>query len=51
MKIITRYDPKPIPLRQFDWEAREDDTEGVIGFGPTEEEAVADLKSELEIRQ
>lgn len=40
------YWAKPIPLRQFDWEATEDDYEGgdPIGFGATCEEAIADLQ-------
>jgi len=46
MKIKTSYWAKPIPLRQFDWEAIDDDTydEGCpIGYGRTEQEAIADL--------
>lgn len=48
-KIITRYDPKPIPVRQFDWVAVTDDYEGAqspIGYGATEAEAIADLLGE-----
>lgn len=49
-KIVTRYDPKPIPERRFDWSAIDDDYEpGMpIGFGATEEEAVADLMTSHE---
>jgi hypothetical protein len=28
MKIITHYDPKPIPARWFDWSAIDDETYG-----------------------
>jgi hypothetical protein len=43
--IITRYWPKPIPLRQFDWSAVTDDYEpgDPIGYGRTEAEAINDL--------
>lgn len=48
--IKTHYDPKPIPLRQFDWSAVADEYEPghPIGFGRTEAEALADLKEQLE---
>ena len=47
-KIITKYDPPPIPDRRFDWRAyRENDlanSEGHhCGYGPSREEALADL--------
>ena len=53
-QIVTTYDPKPIPLRQFDWVATFDDYDGApidentasgcpIGYGATEAEAIADL--------
>lgn len=52
MRIVTHYDPKPIPDRQFDWEAVDDDTyDGpgcLIGFGRTEFEAIADLNEQME---
>ena len=45
MKIITNYWPKPIPDRQFDWSAMEDGgDERFCGWGPTEDEARADLR-------
>lgn len=49
-KIVTRYDPPPIPLRQFDWSAVTDnyDLGSPIGRGHTEAEAIADLKMQLE---
>jgi hypothetical protein len=44
MKIVTRYDPKPIPDRQFDWSAWEDSgNEMMVGCGKTKEEAIIDL--------
>lgn len=52
MKVVTRYDPKPIPIRSFDWSAVDDDTyDGPpcpVGYGRTEAEAVADLLDQLE---
>lgn len=58
MKITTHYVYPPIPLRQFDWMAIDDDTydgaedsrtRSQIGYGRTEAEAVADLCEQLEI--
>lgn len=52
MKIVTSYWQPPIPLRQFDWSAYDADTydgapdsgtRGQIGYGKTEQEAIADL--------
>jgi hypothetical protein len=57
MKIRTDYDPKPIPIRSFDWCAIDEDTyDGApdsgnrhqIGYGRTEAEAIADLTAILE---
>lgn len=50
MKIVTKYDPPPISDRDHDWSAclegaSEDDP---VGFGPTEQAAIEDLKIELE---
>lgn len=44
-EIVTTYDPKPIPMRQFDWSAYREGYEGgdPLGFGPTREAAIADL--------
>jgi hypothetical protein len=51
MNIQTSYDPPPIPIREFDWRAIDDDTYSgpgsLIGFGKTEAEAVADLLMQL----
>ena len=44
IKIVTENPYPPIPIRQFDWVAHYDDPEGVCGYGPTEAEAIADLK-------
>lgn len=57
MKIVTDFWAKPIPIRQFDWSAVTDNYEGgdgydepggPIGYGATEDEAIADLKQQLE---
>lgn len=50
MKIITRYDPPPIPVRLYDWTAIEDSYEPgcPIGYGSTEIAAIADLKEQIE---
>jgi len=59
MKIVTHYDPKPIPSRRFDWSAVDDDTYDVdcdengyfsrcpIGYGSTEQEAIDDLMDQF----
>ena len=50
MTIITKYDPPPIPIRQFDWSAIDDDTYEPgcpIGWGATEQEAINDLLEKL----
>jgi hypothetical protein len=60
VKITTHYDPKPIPVRVFDWSAIGSDTYdaewlgaedgwrgGPQGFGATEQEAVQDLMEQL----
>ena len=54
MKIVTHYDPKPIPDRAYDWCAYDDNTydQGQpIGWGETEKEAIADLTGQLQARQ
>ena len=52
MKIKTEFWAKPIPMRQFDWSAYDADTydgapdswtRGQIGYGKTEQEAIANL--------
>lgn len=44
-KIITKYDPPPIPARFCDWSAVRDgwDLGDHIGYGETQEAAIADL--------
>jgi hypothetical protein len=55
MNIKTSYAPAPVPLREFDWQAIDDNTYdgpgSVIGFGPTEALAVADLLMQLSWRE
>ena len=53
MKILTEYVFPPIPLRDFDWSAVTDNYEPgcPIGYGRTEEEAIADLMAEIEARE
>lgn len=50
-KIITHFEYPPIPIRQFDWYAIDDDTydgEGCpIGRGATEEDAINDLLDKI----
>jgi hypothetical protein len=52
MTIIARYDPPPIPPRQFDWSAVTDNYEPgcPIGYGRTRREAIADLLERIEER-
>jgi len=56
MKIVTNYWAKPIPYRNCDWTAVDDETYGgepsdPIGYGATEAEAIADLKEQIEERE
>jgi hypothetical protein len=52
--IHTEYRPKPGPLRMFDWEAwregtgPDDTTSLIVGCGRTTQEAINDLKLQLE---
>lgn len=50
-KIITKYDPPPIPWRGADYSAAYEDYDlgDPIGHGATAEEAVADLMQEIEM--
>lgn len=57
MKIRTDYWPKPVPTNRYDWSAVDDDTydgapdsgnRNQIGYGATEQEAIADLMEQLE---
>jgi hypothetical protein len=50
MKISTQYIYPPIPIRDFDWSAIDNDTYEPgcpQGFGRTEEEAIADLLQKI----
>jgi hypothetical protein len=49
-KIKTEYDPKPIPVRDFDWIACYEncDENDYIGYGKTEQEAINDLLSNID---
>ena len=49
-RIDTRYDHPPIPIRSRDWSATTEYYEpgGPIGHGATEEEAIADLKQQID---
>ena len=51
INIQAYYDPKPIPIRRYDWEAVDYDAldyDSVTGFGATKKEAIADLMERLE---
>jgi hypothetical protein len=50
-KIITRYDPPPIPTTKFDWVAVDDNYDGgdPVGHGATEQEAIEDLLNQFKI--
>lgn len=53
MKIVTQYVYPPIPTRDFDWSAVDDETydEGEpIGYGRTEIEAIRDLLDQIEAK-
>jgi hypothetical protein len=49
-RIDTRYDHPPIPIRSLDWSATTEyyTPGGPVGHGATEEEAIADLKQQLD---
>lgn len=48
--IITEYWPKPIPIRNYDWQAWVDGREesGQVGQGATEDAAVEDLLEQID---
>ncbi len=50
-KIITKYDPPPVPFRDADWSAVFDDYDlgSPIGHGETERDAIDDLMIEAEL--
>jgi hypothetical protein len=49
-RIITRYDPPPIPTNAFNWVATEEDYDlgRPVGYGASEAEAIRDLLDQLE---
>lgn len=51
--IVTLYIYPPIPVRSFDWCAylEGDEEDGPRGFGKTKEEAIENLKEELDIAE
>lgn len=50
-KIVTKYDPPPIPWRGADYTATFEDYDlgDPVGVGATEAEAIADLKMVAEL--
>lgn len=60
IKVRTTHDYPPIPIRNMDWSAVDDDTYDVdchqdgffstslVGRGATEQEAIADLLEQIE---
>lgn len=51
VKIVTSYDPKPIPCRDYDWSAVTDNYDGEgspCGWGATEKDAMIDLQEQLD---
>ena len=43
-RILVDYDPKPIPVRRFDYvAARAGRDESHVGYGATEQDAIDDL--------
>lgn len=51
MKIKVEYWAPPIPIRDFDFCAYDDDTldcDSHMGWGATEEQAIADLQEKME---
>lgn len=53
MNIKTELWYKPIPTNKYDWSAYDDDTYGgdpgePVGYGATEQEAIADLLTQIE---
>jgi len=53
MKIVTQYECPPIATRDTDWMAYDEDTydpesNRIVGWGKTKEEAIADLLRQIE---
>lgn len=51
--IVTDYDPKPVPVRCWDWCATlvGYDAGDPIGWGATEQEAIEELKEQIKEQQ
>lgn len=53
-KIVTRFDPPPIPYRGYDWEATladyDPENDDPRGFGRTEQEAIDSLQEAIDMR-
>jgi hypothetical protein len=48
MRIVTSHQYPPIPMKEFDWAAYfEGEEDGLVGYGPTEKAALADLLSQV----
>lgn len=50
-RILTEYDPPPIPSDKWNWSAVDDATYepgSPIGYGPTEQAAIDDLIEQIE---
>jgi len=49
-QIITSYECPPIPSREYDWSASREDWDwgDLIGYGPTEQDAIDDLLEQEE---
>lgn len=47
-RIVTHFDPKPIPVRDSDWQATFEgyDEGDPVGYGPTKQEAIDDLREQ-----
>ncbi len=50
MTIHLVYDPAPIPARDMDWRAWDDDSEGEQSFGATAADALRALADDMEAR-
>lgn len=55
-RLVTSWQCPPVPWRNFDWAAYDDDYEpadvngeggGIVGWGRTEAEAIADYRNQL----
>lgn len=49
MIIKTEHNPKPIPIRNYDWDAWDDDNKDKVAHGKTEQEAIDNLLNLIEL--